>query len=435
MNEVLSDLIVELESIISKLGTIIPTNDPFSIVHANWTFPGLTKNDLINKARNLISLIECIEDDIPDEKISILMDYKKRLRFISDSTIPNLWGNVAAGVPPYLMTLDGLKEELNKLFDKNHNADLQRAVRGLRALEARLKQVEPRTASLSSMVERIEQAFNTAEQLPADLELLTESREKIKETISKSDMSASKIELLKEEGNDILNELILMKVNAEDILKRCETAYAASTSVGLAAAFSERSAALNKSMTFWIGGLIVALITAAIFGTINVHGLLVATGSPQPSSSVITIRLFLSILSIGGPVWFAWLATKQIGQRFRLSEDYAFKASISRAYEGFRSEASRIDKNLEVKLLASALSRLDELPLRLVETETHGSPYHELLTSDTFKEALKVVPGFSDRIKKIAEQALNAANDVSKGVLNTSEKIASNERNDSPTNT
>ncbi|HCI6409444.1 TPA: hypothetical protein NPO89_004172 [Klebsiella quasipneumoniae subsp. similipneumoniae] len=129
------------------------------------------------------------------------------------------------------------------------------------------------------------------------------------------------------------------------------------------------------------------------------------------------------------------MATKQIGQRFRLSEDYAFKASISRAYEGFRSEASRIDKNLEVKLLASALSRLDELPLRLVETETHGSPYHELLTSDTFKEALKVVPGFSDRIKKIAEQALNAANDVSKGVLNTSEKIASNERNDSPTNT
>ncbi|HIH9634886.1 TPA: hypothetical protein ACYVA5_005305 [Klebsiella pneumoniae] len=129
------------------------------------------------------------------------------------------------------------------------------------------------------------------------------------------------------------------------------------------------------------------------------------------------------------------MATKQIGQRFRLSEDYAFKASISRAYEGFRSEASRIDKNLEVKLLASALSRLDELPLRLVETETHGSPYHELLTSDTFKEALKVVPGFSDRIKKIAEQALNAANDVSKGVLNTSEKIASNEKNDSPTNT
>ncbi|EPY4131494.1 hypothetical protein ACXDI5_000161 [Klebsiella variicola] len=146
---------------------------------------------------------------------------------------------------------------------------------------------------------------------------------------------------------------------------------------------------------------------------------------------MITIRLFLSILSIGGPVWFAWLATKQIGQRFRLSEDYAFKASISRAYEGFRSEASRIDKNLEIKLLASALSRLDELPLRLVETETHGSPYHELLSSDNFKEALKVIPGFSERIKKMAEKALNDKIDSSKGKESVSEKTASAEKNDS----
>jgi hypothetical protein len=51
----------------------------------------------------------------------------------------------------------------------------------------------------------------------------------------------------------------------------------------------------------------------------------------------------LSLLSIGAPIWLAWQATKQIGQRFRLSEDYAFKASISRAYEGFRREAARID--------------------------------------------------------------------------------------------
>ncbi|EIY5372549.1 TPA: hypothetical protein ACHV3X_001474 [Klebsiella variicola] len=431
MHEILSDLTVELESIISKINTLIPSNEPFSIAHANWTFPGLTKNDLINRANNLISLIECIGDNVTEDNVIILADYKRRLRFISDSTIPNLWSNAAAGVPAYLLTLDELKKELDKLFDNNYSTELQKAVRKLRALEATLKGVEPRTASLSSMVERIEQAFNTAEQLPADLDLLSESRDKIKEIASKSDADANKIAILKENSSDILNNLREMKENAEEILKRCETAYAASTSVGLAAAFNERSINLNKSMTFWIAGLIIALSAAAIFGTINVHSLLVATGSAQPSPSVITIRLFLSILSIGGPVWFAWLATKQIGQRFRLSEDYAFKASISRAYEGFRSEASRIDKNLEIKLLASALSRLDELPLRLVETETHGSPYHELLSSDNFKEALKVIPGFSERIKKMAEKALNDKIDSSKGKESVSEKTASAEKNDS----
>ncbi|HFL1158284.1 TPA: hypothetical protein ACGSE5_004475 [Escherichia coli] len=435
MNEILSDLTVELESITSKLGTLIPSNEPLSIAHGNWTFPGITKNELINKAQELITIINGLDSNISEEKENILIDYKKRLRFLSDSTIPNIWGNPAQGVPPYLITLDGLKEELDKLFNKNHNADLQRAVTKLRALEARLKQVEPRTSSLSSMVERIELAFTTAEQLPADLELLTESRGKIKEVISKSDKDTSKISLIKDESSGILDELVNMKANAEDILKRCETAYAASTSVGLAAAFNERSIALNKSMTFWIIGLIVALITAVVFGTFNVHSLLIATGSTQPSSTVITVRLFLSILSIGGPIWFAWLATKQIGQRFRLSEDYAFKASISRAYEGFRSEASRIDKNLEVKLLASALSRLDELPLRLVETETHGSPYHELLSSESFKEALKVVPGLSERIKNMAEQALTAANDASKGLLKNNNKITTIEKSDPSMNT
>lgn len=435
MNNTLSDLTIELEGIISKLGATIPNNEPLSIVHGNFSIAGITKNELINKSQEIITLIKCIDEDIPEEKDAILIDYKRRLRFISDSTIPNIWSSSAQAIPPYLITLDALKEEINKLFDKNHNANLQKAVTRLRALEARLKQVEPRTTSLSSMVERIEKAFNTAEQLPADLELLSESREKIKEITSKTDMDANKIFLMKEDGNSILNELITMRTNAEDILKRCETAYAASTSVGLAAAFNERSVELNKSMKFWIGGLIVALITAAVFGTINVHGLLVATDSAQPSSSVITIRLFLSILSIGGPVWFAWLATKQIGQRFRLSEDYAFKASISRAYEGFRNEASRIDKNLEAKLLASALSRLDELPLRLIETETHGSPYHELLTSDSFKEALKIVPGLAEKFKVMTEQAISATNNASKGIVKTSNKVASIEKNESSENT
>ncbi|WP_417644613.1 hypothetical protein, partial [Klebsiella variicola] len=162
MHEILSDLKVELESIISKINTLIPSNEPFSVAHANWTFPGLTKNDLINRANNLISLIECIGDDVSEENLIILADYKRRLRFISDSTIPNLWSNAAAGVPAYLLTLDELKKELDKLFDNNYSAELQKAVRKLRALEATLKGVEPRTASLSSMVERIEQAFYTA---------------------------------------------------------------------------------------------------------------------------------------------------------------------------------------------------------------------------------------------------------------------------------
>ena len=123
---------------------------------------------------------------------------------------------------------------------------------------------------------------------------------------------------------------------------------------------------------------------------------------------MIVLNLLLSVLSVAAPVWFAWLATKQIGQRFRLAEDYAFKASISRAYEGFRREAARFDKDMEAKLLTSALTRLDELPLRLVETDSHGSPWHELASSDVVKQAMKAVPGFAEQVKDLASKAIVA---------------------------
>jgi hypothetical protein len=114
------------------------------------------------------------------------------------------------------------------------------------------------------------------------------------------------------------------------------------------------------------------------------------------------------VLSVGAPVWFAWLATKQIGQRFRLAEDYAFKASISRAYEGFRREAARFDKDMEAKLLTSALTRLDEQPLRLVEADSHGSPWQELASSNVVKHAMKVVPDFAEQVKDLASKAVIA---------------------------
>ncbi|MCA6962801.1 MULTISPECIES: hypothetical protein [Pectobacterium] len=430
MKKTLSELKTELENIISLINKTIPNDEPLNVFQDDWEIPGITRNALINKAKDVITLIEGVDGDLFKDNKKELENYNQSLNFLAEHTIPNIWRNTNRTIYAYLVTLDSLEEELKKYFNRNHSADLQKVVRQIRALEARLKEVEPKTASLSSMVERIEHAFNTAEQLPADMDLLNEAREKIKDIIEKSTSNAERVAGVKEDSGIILSELTKMKESAEEILHRCETAYAASTSVGLAAAFSERSSALNKSMWFWIIGLIIALITAAIFGSYNVQSLLVASDQAQPSASVIATRLFLSALSICGPVWFAWLATKQIGQRFRLSEDYAFKASISRAYEGFRSEASRIDKNLESKLLASALSRLDELPLRLVETETHGSPYHELLASDAIKKALKVVPGFSDRVKSIAEQSLNAANDASKTVIGAVGKVSSPDKPD-----
>lgn len=119
------------------------------------------------------------------------------------------------------------------------------------------------------------------------------------------------------------------------------------------------------------------------------------------------MQIALSLLSVGAPLWFAWLATKQIGQRFKLAEDYGFKASVAKAYEGYRKEAARIDEAFEARLFASALTRLEEAPLRLVGNTEHGSPWHELISSDAFQEALKFIPGFRDKFIEVAKAGLS----------------------------
>jgi len=77
---------------------------------------------------------------------------------------------------------------------------------------------------------------------------------------------------------------------------------------------------------------------------------------------------------------------------------------------GFRGEAASIDKDMEAKLMLSALTRLDELPLRLVETDNHGSPWQELASSPSVKNAIQSVPEFFEQIKDLASKAVATAN-------------------------
>ena len=159
-------------------------------------------------------------------------------------------------------------------------------------------------------------------------------------------------------------------------------------------------------MWVWVAGLVLSLVVGGIFGSIQLGKLGDTLASGDSSQVALGFHLVLSLISIGAPVWFAWLSTKQIGQRFRISEDYAFKASISKAYEGYRREAARIDADLEAQLLSSALARLDEQPLRLVETASYGSPWHELVSSDLVRDAVKSVPDFASSVAKLAREAL-----------------------------
>ncbi|MFX8466509.1 hypothetical protein ABTL61_20150, partial [Acinetobacter baumannii] len=73
-------------------------------------------------------------------------------------------------VPAYLFTLEGLRKALVPALIRDERVEardkLRRISIQLRGMESKLNNLEPRTGAISSMVERIENAYNAADQLP-----------------------------------------------------------------------------------------------------------------------------------------------------------------------------------------------------------------------------------------------------------------------------
>src|SRR5699024_10298169 len=147
---------------------------------------------------------------------------------------------------------------------------------------------------------------------------------------------------------------------AEKLVSQCEEAYRITTTKGLAAAFDQRAIDLKNSMRCWVAGLFIALGVGAWIGAQRVESLSKLLSTSDPQWRIILMQLSLSVTSVVAPLWSAWLATKQIGQRFRLAEDYGFKASVAKACDGYKKEAAKIDKESEARLFNVALTRLEE---------------------------------------------------------------------------
>lgn len=425
MHPILKVISDELALLVTALKALA-NNEPLNVVHG-WVAPGTTRDEMVRVVDRLMSFIaERGTDQLASGEV-LLGDYQRRLVALRSLTVPQIWsGNVGQAVSAFMITMQGLQDALQNALPENQDIaqeiatarrNAKAATNSLRALEARIADLEPRSSSLDEMVGRIEKANSAADQLPVDLEALREARKTIEGLLAAVTLDSAKVAGFATAADADKAAMSARVKEAEDIVARCSAAYAASTSHGLAVAFTERSAALGKSMWVWVGGLVIALGIGSWIGSTQLRSFSEVIKQPDSNSTVAAINLVLALLSVGATVWFSWLATKQIGQRFRLAEDYAFKASVSRAYEGYRREAANIDEEFVARLFSSALSRLDEQPLRLVETTTHGSPWHELASSDLIRKATALVPEFGASVTQLAKDGLAALTPVNKVVV------------------
>jgi hypothetical protein len=378
-----------------------------------WNCATVTRHDMAAVPLRLAQDIRSANPEALEKPLlTLVQDYPRRLGHMQANTVPQFWGgNSGPATAAYLATLDSIRQSLIPMLGwqvPDPKALPAQIARRLRSIQAEVDQIAPNKEQLASQIRDIQQAHSVAESLPLDLQALTEALDRVVRLADESAASAEKAKTNSGETGAVLSGITSSHEQAQKLVAQCEEAYRITTTKGLAAAFDQRASSLGSSMYFWVAGLLGALAIGTLLGSIRVELLSKTLSAPQPQWGVVLMHAVLSMLSIGAPVWFAWIATKQIGQRFRLSEDYAFKASVAKAYEGYRREAARIDSAFEARLFSSALTRLEEPPLRLVESTTHGSPWQEFFASPQFQDALSTLPELKNKFIELAKQGVSS---------------------------
>lgn len=375
-----------------------------------WNCPPLTRFDLAELATNISEKIKAAKIlEIENALNEIIEDIPARIDIFKAQNLPYLFnGHAKDAAPTYFSLIEWINSVLEPLFNwevmQESKALPKDLARRLRAVQSELTSLIPDKNILKLQIDLIQKATEAAETLPTDLESLKEARNKVDKFSTDAAESFGKVDNYQKQIESINSLIIKKKEEADKLVSQCEEAYRITTTKGLAAAFDQRANKLSYSMWGWVIGLMIALGFGISIGSERFKILNSAINTQQDIQHI-WIQIFLSLLSFGAPIWFAWIATKQIGQRFKLSEDYAFKASVAKAYEGYRKEASRIDPDMEKRLFSSALDRLEEAPLRVMEKEHYGSPWHELISSDQFKKALETFPELKEKIINIGNKS------------------------------
>ena len=415
MYEKLTVLKEKLEALHTQLSELeFPQEDFINI--GSYTYPFLSATDVSELPSVLARKIELLDKFVPSESDKIYID---NVIISLDQAGPNIThlnhSNTSvssAAISSYFTSMLFISNEINNLFsfDKLKDKDLlpKKIINRLELYESAISTIDKKSGDIESKINAINEAYDAAENLPTTLKALRETNKEIQEikknlTTDKDSVS----DLLKNANSTIdkLNEnaqttiknrddsvietekfLAEMKAKAETYIDKCEEAFRTTTSKGLAGAFEVKAKNLNASIRFWVAGLLFALSAGALVGFFRLTALESYLQNPNVTDARIFVQVVFSVLSVGAPLWFAWLATKQIGQRFRLAEDYEFKASVSKAYEGYRREAVNLDEHFQQRLFGNALTRLEEPPLRFVEESSHSSPFMEVLSSLKFKE-------------------------------------------------
>lgn len=429
MDQSIKKLIDSLDELLKTIDNSSFSDNSFDQQHG-WNQVHLTRSDVSYVVSNFMSRLRAYGDAKISEgltkTISSHISNLNRLNTTAKTYFTNNPSHLLHMVPSILLTLYSVISDVDyELFSYQNIQDKKLLPRALatrlRSTESRIDDLSESAETLEEKIQIINDAHEAAESLPTDMASLKEAKKRLEEIINqaKKELSDSKtyleeltessyklnsrIEDAHSQAYSTLEIIETLDKQATLLVSQCDDALQITTTQGLAAGFDQKAKELKKSIWVWIIGLLIALVSGAYIGADRIDAFTEALNSQLTAGQAILYTIMI-VLSVGGPLWLAWISTQQINQRFKLSEDYSYKATVAKSFTGFRKFAERFDSETEERLFNSTLDRFDEMPLRLLEGKDYNSPWHEFIDSESFKSAIETFPSLATEAGKFANR-------------------------------
>lgn len=361
---------------------------------------------VLEKMRIKIESLEPEHFNNVDSALSFMTKLLERIQNLPGNISVALGNNALNTIPSSILSIDALIDTVAIPNETFHNTDStiklsSETKRKLKIARSEIDVILHEEEQLRKRVSAINQCYEETKDLPNTVAEAIENSKKVEAIFHTSSAQQISVESKLKEAEELLSAMKTSREETAKIVDQCMDNQRITSTMGLAAGFDAKARQLNKTMYWWVAGLVGGLFIGGCVASNSFDALHEVLKDKSTPTGSIVVHAIVAVLSLGAPLWLCWLATKQITQRFRLSEDYSFKATIAKAYEGYKKETVNMDPKFSEKLFETALTRLDEAPLRLVKDEQAGSPWHELFASKAFKQWSKKFPDLSEIIKSV----------------------------------
>lgn len=139
--------------------------------------------------------------------------------------------------------------------------------------------------------------------------------------------------------------LTKMQVEAESLQGRIDELLLGATNAGLASAFDKRSKMFKKPEAIWHWVFIGSLV--GLLGLAFWHAVAFGDLSQPPDWEQLARTMLFKLPFLIPLIWLALHAARQASFAKRMEEEYAFKATTSMSFEGYRRQMAEVGKDLD----------------------------------------------------------------------------------------